>query len=401
MHPFETIDRAPEDSIFGLIAEYNRDSREKKINLTVGVYMDESLQITCLEAVLQAELMIAQNRENKNYQAISGNPLFCAAIGQLAFGKTIWKKIEESTYCAQMIGGTGAIRQCAELLADFVKTPIYISDPSWVNHRQICERVGLEVREYPYYDRTAYCLNFKGMLATLEQAPPYSSVILHVSCHNPTGVDLSHEQWRELSQLMKRKQLIPVFDFAYQGFGDGVEEDAYAPRLFAQEGHDFFVAYSCSKAFTMYGERVGALFFVSHSGDLAKRVGSQVNRRIRSNYSNPPKIGAKIVETIFASDSLTAMWKGEINVMRLRISQMREALVRELASAGNAFDFSFLQSRKGLFCFTGLDETMVRNMRDHYGIFMTKDGRINLAGINTKNVARIAQALYSEKVRGL
>jgi aromatic-amino-acid transaminase len=294
----------------------------------------------------------------------------------------------------QALGGTGALK----IGADYIKqlapnAKVAISDPSWENHRALFERAGFEVITYPYYDAATQGLNFDGMLAALKALPPKSVAVLHACCHNPTGVDLSNEQWKAVAQVVKAGDLIPFLDIAYQGFGDGLEQDAAAVRIFADLDMTMFISSSFSKSFSLYGERVGALTIVTGSQDESNRVLSQVKRVIRTNYSNPPTHGGTIVSTVLNTPELFALWDQELAGMRDRIRLMRRQIVEKLALYGATQDFSFVMKQRGMFSFSGMTAPQVERLRTEHGIYAVSSGRICVAALNTKNIDVVAKAM--------
>ena len=396
MSLFSAIELAPRDPILGLNEAFNADPRTDKVNLGVGVYFNEAGKIPLLQAVAQAEERRQQAQAARGYLPIEGVGTYSNAVQKLLFGEASPLLHNQQVVTVQSIGGTGALK----LGADFIKTlpnsgVVAISNPSWENHRALFTTAGYQVQEYSYYDPASHGLNLSGMLADLEALPTGSVIVLHACCHNPTGVDLTTANWKEVIAVLQRKQHIPFLDIAYQGFGDGIEEDAIAVRLFAESGMNFFVSSSFSKSFSFYGERVGALSVVSDSAEEAERVMSQVKRVIRTNYSNPPTHGATIVSDVLNSPELNALWQQELGEMRVRIKNMRELMVQQLQEKGAAQDFSFVTQQRGMFSYSGLNAAQVERLRSEFGIYAVSTGRICVAALNLNNINAVTDAIVA------
>ena len=343
MSLFSAVEMAPRDPILGLNEAFNADTRPNKVNLGVGVYYNEEGRIPLLRAVAAAEMARLELNAPRGYLPIEGIASYDMAVQGLLFGADSALVADGRVVTSQALGGTGALK----LGADFLKrllpdATVAISDPSWENHRALFEAAGFPVQNYRYYDAASNGVNRAGMLEDLKNLPPRSIVVLHACCHNPTGVDLELDDWKQVLDVLKAKGHVPFLDIAYQGFGNGIEEDAAAVRLFAQSGLSFFVSSSFSKSFSLYGERVGALSIVTESRDESARVLSQVKRVIRTNYSNPPTHGASVVSSVLNSPELRALWEQELGEMRDRIRDMRLTMVRQLAEKGARQDFSFV-----------------------------------------------------------
>ncbi|MFI5334239.1 MAG: aromatic amino acid transaminase [Chlamydiales bacterium] len=393
---FEQISLATPDPIFGLIRAFQADPRPNKVNLTVGLYRNEELKTPVLECVKKAEKEILHGEKTKEYLPLEGDKIFLDQAGALVFGETFWSSSQARVARIQAVGGTSALRTGGEFLShEKIGEAIYLSDPTWANHKAIFPKAGLKVEYYPYYDRERHEFNFEAMCHALEKLPPKSIILLHASCHNPTGADLNLEQWKKLSGLFFAKRLIPFFDFAYQGLDRGVEQDAEAVRLFAKEGHEMLVAYSLSKSFSLYAERVGALFAVGGSHKVAEHLNSKLVAMTRPNYSNPPLHGARIVATILTSPQLREEWEKELGDMRARIIEMRTALAEKLITKSHKVDFSFLKNRAGLFTFSGLSGLQVERLIKEHAIYMTADGRLNAAGLNHQNLDTVVNAILA------
>ncbi len=391
---FAGVQLAPRDPILGLTEAFNADPRPGKVNLGVGVYTDDEGRIPLLHAVRAAEEALVKVATPRGYLPIEGIAAFDLAVQKLLFGADSPILAAGRLVTAQALGGTGALK----IGADFLKridpnAPVLISDPSWENHRALFEAAGFEVRTYPYYDAGTLGLNFDGMTAALKAAPAGTVVVLHACCHNPTGVDLSPDQWRRVVAIARERRLVPFLDIAYQGFAEGIDADGTAVRLFADSGLPVFVASSFSKSFSLYGERVGALTIVTSSKDEAARVMSQLKRVIRANYSTPPTHGASIVATVLNDPQLRALWEQELGEMRERIKRMRVALVEGLKARGVARDMSFVLRQRGMFSYSGLSAAQVERLRTEFGIYAVASGRICVAALNTKNVGPVCDAI--------
>ena len=391
---FSAVEMAPRDPILGLNESFNADSRATKVNLGVGVYFDDNGKIPLLSAVKVAEKARVESLPARGYQPIDGLPAYNQAVQKLLFGKDSALLAEGRVLTAEALGGTGALKVGSDYLKQLLpNSTVYISDPSWENHRAIFESSGFKVEAYPYYDAATRGVNFAGMKAKLDTLPAGAIVLLHACCHNPTGADLSADQWRETIEIIRARGLVAFIDMAYQGFADGIAEDALALNLFAASGLQFFLSSSFSKSFSLYGERVGALSIVTAAKEESARVMSQIKRVIRSNYSNPPSHGGAVVATVLASPELRQMWEDELAAMRLRIRAMRSSLVEKLAAKGTAQDFSFIIKQRGMFSYTGLSADQVARMQKEFGIYAVSTGRICLAALNTKNIDYVADAI--------
>ncbi len=391
---FAAVEMAPRDPILGLNGPFNADARATKVNLGVGVYFDDNGKIPLLAAVKAAEDARLKAAPPRGYQPIEGPAAYNNAVQSLLLGKDSPLIANGQVVTAQALGGTGALK----IGADYLKrlnpnAKVYISDPSWENHRALFESAGFVVENYTYYDATTRGVNFDGMKASLKAMAPGSVVVLHACCHNPTGADLSDAQWADVVELCKAGGLVPFLDMAYQGFAEGIEADAVAVRAFSASGLQFFASSSFSKNFSLYGERVGALSIVTASKEEAGRVMSQVKRVIRTNYSNPPIHGGALVAAVLASPELRAQWEQELAGMRDRIRAMRTGLVDAIKAAGVKQDFSFVVKQRGMFSYTGLTAAQVEVLKNDFGIYAVSTGRICLAALNTKNIGYVAEAI--------
>ena len=394
MSLFSAVEMAPRDPILGLNEAFNADTRTHKVNLGVGVYCNEEGRIPLLRAVVEAETIRVAQHASRGYLPIDGIAAYDQAVQKLLFGAESPLLAAGRVITTQAVGGTGALK----IGADFIKqlqpgAVVAISDPSWENHRALFEAAGFPVQNYRYYDAASHDVNRAGMLEDLNALPAGSIVVLHACCHNPTGVDLTAADWQNVLDLVKAKGLIPFLDMAYQGFGDGIDEDAAAVRLFAESGLSFFVSSSFSKSFSLYGERVGALSIITQSRDESARVLSQVKRVIRTNYSNPPTHGATVVAMVLNSPELRKQWEDELTEMRVRIKDMRAALVQELTAAGVQGDLGYITRQKGMFSYSGLNATQMQRLRAEFGVYGVDSGRICVAALNTKNIKAVAAAI--------
>ncbi|WP_300336918.1 amino acid aminotransferase [Accumulibacter sp.] len=391
---FAAVEMAPRDPILGLTESFNADARSTKVNLGVGVYFDESGRIPLLAAVKLAERARLEAMPPRGYQPIDGLGAYNQAVQNLLFGKESALLEAGRVLTIEALGGTGALKVGADYLRRLLPgATVYISDPSWENHRALFEFAGFQVESYPYYDAASRGVDFTAMKAGLDALPAGSIVVLHACCHNPTGADLDGAQWQEVVDTISARGLVPFIDMAYQGFADGINEDAQVLQLFAASGVQFLVASSFSKSFSLYGERVGALSVVAASKDEAARVMSQVKRVIRANYSSPPTHGGAVVAAVLGSPELRQMWEEELGQMRQRILAMRVSLVDKLQGRGVGIDFSFVTRQRGMFSYTGLGAGQVDRMRDELGIYAVSTGRICLAALNTNNIDYVADAI--------
>ena len=391
---FAAVEMAPRDPILGLNEAFNADTRTTKVNLGVGVYFTDEGKIPLLGAVKAAEKTRLEAAPARGYQPIEGLAAYNNAVAALLFGKDSALISNGQTLTIEALGGTGALKVGADYLKRLLpNATVYISDPSWENHRALFESAGFPVSNYAYYDASTRGVNFEGMLADLRQMPAQSIVVLHACCHNPTGADMTDAQWAQVVAAVKERNLIAFLDMAYQGFADGIAEDAVALNLFSASGLQFLVSSSFSKSFSLYGERVGALTIVAASKDEAGRVLSQVKRVVRTNYSNPPTHGGAVVAAVLASPELRQQWEDELAGMRVRIREMRKSLVEKLAARGVKQDFSFVLKQRGMFSYTGLTAEQVERMKTEFGVYAVSTGRICIAALNTKNIDYVSDAI--------
>lgn len=391
---FQSIPLAPADPILGLTDAFNADSRDTKINLGVGVFKNEQGQTPILESVKKAEAALLEKEVTKGYLSISGAAAYALEVQKLLFGADSNLIAEARLQSAQTPGGTGALRVAAEFLVRHagVKT-IWISDPTWANHNKVFEAAGLTIKKYRYYDAASKGLDFAAMQEDLSQIPATDAVLLHGCCHNPTGVDPTAEQWTQLAEVAKAKGWLPFFDFAYQGFGVGVEEDAQGVRIFADSADEMLVCSSFSKNFGLYNERVGAVTLMAADKQQAVNAFSQIKSDIRSIYSNPPAHGALVVTEILQSEELKALWLQELDAMRERILSMRTLFVEKLQALGVEQDFSFIAQQKGMFSFSGLSPEQVEILKQEHAVYAVSSGRINVAGMTLNNIDTLCAAV--------
>ncbi|GLQ51543.1 aminotransferase [Dyella flava] len=384
----------PGDPILGLTEAFVADSRPGKVNLGVGIYYDETGRIPLLRAVREVEEALAREAKPRGYLPIDGLPAYNQATQKLVFGAESPLLAAGRVATSQTIGGSGALRVGAELLRKALpKAKVVISSPSWENHRVVFNAAGFDVVDYAYYDAATHGLDFAGMLADLGKLEPGTVVLLHACCHNPTGVDLSAEQWKQVVALVKDRGLLPFIDMAYQGFDKGIDADATAVRLFAESGiESFVVANSYSKSFSLYGERVGALSIVGANREEALRVQSLVKRIIRSIYSSPSTHGGALVAGVLNSAELRALWEQELTEMRERIHAMRAGMVQGLAAQGAA-QFGFIQQQAGMFSYSGLSKAQVDRLREEHAIYAIGTGRICVAALNRGNLDNVVAAV--------
>ena len=391
---FAAVEMAPRDPILGLNEAFNADARGNKVNLGVGVYCDDNGKIPLLVAVRAAEKTRLEAMPARGYQPIEGPASYNQAVQNLLFGNESPLLKDGRVVTIEALGGTGALKVGADYLRRLLpEAAVYISDPSWENHRALFESAGFRVENYPYYDAATRGVSFAGMQSCLQALPAGSIVVLHACCHNPTGADLSGAQWKEVVGTVRARGLVAFIDMAYQGFADGIEPDALALKLFADSGLQFFVSSSFSKSFSLYGERVGALSIVTASKEESVRVLSQVKRIVRTNYSNPPTHGGAVVAAVLASPELRKTWEDELAGMRDRIRAMRTGLVEKLKARGVSQDFSFVAQQRGMFSYTGLTSDQVERLKTEFGIYAVSTGRICLAALNTKNLDYVADAI--------
>ena len=393
MSLFSAVDMAPRDPILGLNEQFATDANPNKVNLGVGVYYDDAGKLPLLACVQAAEVQLGANPKPRGYLPMDGIAAYDGAVKALVFGPGSEPLQANRVATVQALGGTGALRLGADLLYQMGSRKALISNPSWENHRGIFQRAGFAVDTYAYYNETTRGVDFAGMLDSLQQAAAGTVVVLHACCHNPTGYDLTAQQWQAVTEVVKQRQLVPFLDMAYQGFRDSIEADGAAVHAFVAAGIDCLVATSFSKSFSLYGERVGALSVVCQSADESARVLSQLKLIVRTNYSNPPTHGAALVATVLGTPELRQQWEAELGSMRERIKAMRAALVQGLAEAGVTQDVSFITEQAGMFSYSGLSAEQMQRLRSEFGVYGVNSGRICVAALNTGNVAYVCQAM--------
>jgi aromatic-amino-acid transaminase len=394
MSLFAAVEMAPRDPILGLNEQFNADNHPDKVNLGVGVYFDDSGKLPLLQCVQAAEKAMMEKPSARGYLPIDGIAAYDAAVKGLVFGADSEPVTSGRVATVQGVGGTGGLKIGADFLKKFSpNAKVLISDPSWENHRALFTNAGFSVESYAYYDATARGVNFEGMLKDLQAAKPGTIVVLHACCHNPTGYDLTPQQWDQVIEVVKGRNLTPFLDMAYQGFGHGIAEDGAVIGKFVAAGLDFFVSTSFSKSFSLYGERVGALSVVCSTKDEAARVLSQLKIAIRTNYSNPPIHGGAVVTAVLTDPELRALWEKELGEMRVRIKAMRQALVDGLKAAGVKQDMGFITQQIGMFSYSGLSKDQMVRLRNEFGVYGTDTGRMCVAALNSKNIGHVCQAI--------
>lgn len=398
---FQHVEPFGGDPILSLNEDFQKDPRPHKINLSIGIYFDDEGRIPVMDAVRGAEAQLLQADGPKPYLPIEGAANFRSAVQALLFGAQHEAVTSGRVATIQSVGSSGGLKVGADFIKRwFPDSQVWVSDPTWDNHRSMFEGAGITVHTYPYYDAASGGVRFDDMLATLRDLPPRSIVLLHACCHNPTGVDLTHAQWDQLIPLLKERQLLPYLDLAYQGFGDGIAEDAYAVRRLADESVSFFIANSFSKSMSVYGERCGALSVVCPNAAEAALVLGQLKFTVRRNYSSPPIHGGQIVARVLTEPALRASWEQELGAMRERILAMRRTLHDVLAARLPGRDFGYFLSQRGMFSYTGLSAAQVDRLREEHAVYLIRSGRICVAGLNSRNVEAAAAAMATVIAEG-
>jgi len=393
---FEDVPPAPADPILGLTEAFKKDSNPDKINLGVGVFTDASGKTPLLQCAREAEKRLASTATSRVYLPIDGDPLFRAQVQAMILGRDSDVIFTKRAYTACAPGGTGALR----IVGDFLKqhSPsirLWMSQPTWPNHPQIFDAAGIRTDRYPWFDPIGNGLDFKAFADALKRIPAGDAVLLHGCCHNPTGVDPDPGQWEQIADMFVDRGILPIVDFAYQGFGSGIEEDAAGIRILAGRCKEMVICSSCSKNFSLYADRVGSVTFITTEEQAAQRIASQIKRVIRANYSNPPQHGFSIVSTIMADQDLRAMWVEEVRGMRERINSLRCLFADTLAAKGVKQDFGFIKRQKGMFSFSGLNKDQVTTLREKHSIYIVASGRVSVAGMNEKSMDRLCEAIVS------
>ena len=391
---FKHVDAYAGDPILTLNEDFQKDPRQGKINLSIGIYFDEEGRLPVMDAVRQAETALLGNVGPKPYLPMSGAPDYRQAIQQLLFGAQHEAVTSGRIATIQTIGGSGALKVGGDFLKRyFPNSQVWVSDPTWDNHRAMFEGAGFTVNTYPYYDAATGGLKFDEMLSAIDALPAKSIVLLHACCHNPTGVDLSQDQWKALTAVLKARDLLPFLDIAYQGFGDGIDEDAFSLRTLADAGVSFFVANSFSKSFSLYGERVGGLSVVCSDKLEAGLVLGQLMACVRRNYSSPPTHGARIVAQVLGTQALRQSWSDELGAMRQRIKLMRQRLYDGVVAQLPGRDVRYFIDQRGMFSYTGLSAAQADTLREQHGVYVLRSGRMCAAGLNANNVDKVAEAI--------
>jgi aspartate aminotransferase len=394
MH-FDAIGRVPGDPILGLMEAYAQDSNPRKFDLGVGVYKDAQGLTPIPEAVKIAEARLVESQDTKTYIGGHGNPLFGKVINELVLGANSELIAEQRAGATQTPGGTGALRLAADFIAQCLPGKgVWLSNPTWPIHETIFAAAGVKVSHYPYVGSDNR-LDVEAMLAVLNEVPKGDVVLLHACCHNPTGFDLNHDDWQRVLDVVRSRNLLPLIDFAYQGFGDGLEQDAWSTRLFAAEIPELLITSSCSKNFGLYRDRTGALIVCAKTADKLIDIRSQLANIARNLWSTPPDHGAAVVATILADPELKARWADEVEAMRLRIAQLRSGLVEALEPHGLRERFAHIGVQRGMFSYTGLSPEQVQQLREHHSVYMVSSGRANVAGIDATRLALLAEAIAS------
>ena len=392
MH-FDAIGRVPGDPILGLMEAYAQDSNPRKFDLGVGVYKDAQGLTPIPEAVKIAEARLVESQDTKTYIGGHGNPLFGKVINELVLGADSALIAEQRAGATQTPGGTGALRLAADFIAQCLPGKgVWLSNPTWPIHETIFAAAGVKISHYPYVGSDNR-LDVDAMLAALNEVPKGDVVLLHACCHNPTGFDLSHNDWQRVLDVVRSRNLLPLIDFAYQGFGDGLEQDAWSTRLFAAELPELLITSSCSKNFGLYRDRTGALIVCAKSADKLIDIRSQLAHIARNLWSTPPDHGAAVVATILADPELKRRWADEVEAMRLRIAQLRSGLVEALEPHGLRERFAHIGVQRGMFSYTGLSPEQVKNLREHHSVYMVSSGRANVAGIDATRLDLLAEAI--------
>ena len=394
MSLFTAVEMAPRDPILGLNEQFNADTNPNKVNLGVGVYYDDNGKLPLLECVQAAEKQMMASPKARGYLPIDGIAAYDAAVKNLVFGAESEPVKSGRVATVQALGGTGGLKVGADFLRRLNPgAKVLISDPSWENHRALFTQAGFTVEAYPYYNAAKRGIDFDGMLTALNVAPEGTIVLLHACCHNPTGYDITAQQWDQVIAAVKARKLVPFLDMAYQGFGQGIAEDGAVIGKFIASGQNFFVATSFSKSFSLYGERVGALSVLCQDKEECGRVLSQLKIMIRTNYSNPPIHGGQVVATVLDTPELRALWEKELAAMRVRIKEMRVALVAKLKAAGVKQDMSFITQQVGMFSYSGLTKDQMVRLRNEFSVYGTDTGRMCVAALNSKNIDYVCQAI--------
>ncbi len=395
MSLFNDVKTYLDDPIFGLSADFQANPRKDKVDLVVGVYRSTDLKTYLMNTIKEAEFILWENEADKGYTPIRGIPEFITEAMKITFGKELSEKERERIVGTQTVGATGALRIGGDFIRSEIGNKISLANPTWANHSTIFQACGLKIERYPYYNNETHQLEFEKVFDYINKLKPRDAVLMQVSSHNPTGLDFKKEQWKELSQLILRKQVLPFFDFAYQGFSVGIEEDAWPIRYFLREGHELLIANTFAKSFGIYAERAGVLFVLSQDPKNRRKIEAALANIIRGNYSGPPKHGAALVAMILANPVLKAKWEEEVNMMRGRIQEMRRLFTDKLLAKAKKRNFQYLKGRNGFFCICGISPDQADRLIREYGIYTTRSGRINIAGLNGSNVDHVVDSLLA------
>jgi len=398
---FEHLTAYAGDPILTLQQTYQQDARPEKVNLSIGVYYDEQGRIPCLESVQRARQIVLADTEPCTYLPMSGNPDYCQAVQHLVFGEDCPALKARRVATIQTVGSSGALRMGVDLLRRlFPDAQVWVSEPTWDNHRALIEGVGFSVNSYRYFDYASQRLDIDGMVQSLSQLPARSIVLLQPSCHNPTGADLTPEQWQRVISVVMQRELLPLLDLAYQGFAQGIREDAWLVRALVDAQASFLVVNSFSKTFALYGERCGALSLVCANADQADRALGQLQQTVRRNYSSPPRFGCQLVQTVLQTPTLRALWEAEVGTMRTRMHTMRTRLVEALNQHHPDYDWRFLLAQRGMFSYAPVLGPHMRQLRETFGVYILDSGRLCVAGLNEHSVERVAQAFATVLKQG-
>ena len=396
---FGKVESYAGDPILSLVAEFNNDQRENKINLSIGYYYDENSIVPQLSCIKTARDYIYHHQQGAQlYLPMSGLPSYCQAIQSLLFGEDSPAFQAQRIATIQTLGGSGALKVGADFLYRyFPDSQVWVSDPTWENHIAIFNGAGFKVNKYPYFDPETCGVKFDAMLETLNTLPAKSIVLLHPCCHNPTGADLTQQQWDDVIEVLQKRDLIPFMDIAYQGFGESIESDSYAIKKVAEQGLCGFISNSFSKTFSLYGERVGGLSVLCDDSQVANRVFGQLQATVRRNYSSPAAYGAQLVSYVLNNAELKALWFKEVESMRNRIVSMRSTLVDLLKTAAPKQNFDYLLKQRGMFSYTGFSKEQVAQLKDDFAVYLVGSGRMCVAGLNHHNIHRVAEAFATIK----
>ena len=391
---FESVNPAAPDAILGLVEKFRQETNPEKINLTAGVFVDRDGVTPIMNCVKRAEQMLVENEATKTYPGIAGIQAYNDISAEMLFGAEHPVLKDKRSCTVQTVGGTGALRVAADLIESITDgQTVWFSKPTWANHIPIFKKADLDIKEYDYLDDSGTRLDFERMIESIKQIPTGDTIVFHACCHNPTGVDPTPDQWNEIQQVVEARNLLPVFDAAYQGLGNSLDEDAAVVRQFANAGREMLVCRSFSKNLGLYGERVGSLTAICEKADQVKDLASIIKFVIRANYSNPPIHGASIVDTILGDAELTSLWRQELDDMRDEIACSRALFAKKLGEIVPDHDFSHISDQIGMFSYSGLNRSQVERLIDEYAIYIVGDGRINIAGIREHNVDRLCECI--------